>query len=161
MKRMRITGESKDGKMLEHVREVLQFLGFDIEGIHTPNFPNVFLIGIYQDGRLYIDQEHDNVNWSKARQAVILVFHKDTNRWTIRHISEDYKIHKQYIGRKGYRICINDWEKRELLLYNNKKICIGCELNDDKEIIQGIKDVWSTYLRELLGDNTVKVRLLS
>ncbi|MBF1590054.1 MAG: hypothetical protein HXO19_02860 [Prevotella shahii] len=57
MKRMRITGESKDGKMLEHVREVLQILGFDI--------------------------------------------------------------------------------------------------------IQGIKDVWSTYLRELLGDNSVKVRLLS
>ena len=46
MKRMRLTGESKDGKMLEHVREVLQFLGFDIEGIHTPNFPNVFLVGI-------------------------------------------------------------------------------------------------------------------
>lgn len=57
MKRMRITGESKDGKMLEHVREVLQILGFDI--------------------------------------------------------------------------------------------------------IQGIKDVWSTYLRELLRDNSVKVRLLS
>lgn len=57
MKGMRITGESKDGKMLEHVREVLQILGFDI--------------------------------------------------------------------------------------------------------IQGIKDVWSTYLRELLRDNSVKVRLLS
>lgn len=161
MKRMRITGESIDGKMLEHVREVLQVLGHDIKGVDIPNLPNVFLVGIYQDGRLHVDQKHDNVDWSKARQAVILVFHKDTNRWTIRHISEDYKIHKQYIGRKGYRICINDWGKRELLLYNNKKICIGCELNDDKEIIQGIKDVWSTYLRELLGDNSVKVRLLS
>lgn len=158
---MRITGKSKDGNMLEHVKEVLQFLGFDIEGMSTPNFPNVFLVGIYQDGRLHVDQKYDNVDWTKARQAVIFVFHKDTNRWTIRHVSEDYKIHKQYIGRKGYRICINDWDKRELLLYNNQKICIGCKLSDYNETIQGIEYVWSAYLRELLGDNSVKTRLLS
>jgi hypothetical protein len=160
MKKMRITGESKDGKMLDHVRDVLQFLGFNVEDEGIPHFTNVFLVGIYQDGRLHVDQEHDNVDWSKARQAIIFVYHEETDKCDMLCVSEHYKIHKQYEGKQGFRICIGDKDDKSLSLYNMTDICLECDLGNGK-IVQGIEAIWSVYLRDYLGDDSVKMRLLS
>ncbi|MBF1605809.1 MAG: hypothetical protein HXO20_04930 [Prevotella shahii] len=160
MKKMRITGKSKDGKMLDHVRDVLQFLGFNVEDEGIPHFPNVFLVGIYQDGRLHVDQKYDNVDWPKARQAMIFVYVEANNSWTIRHISENYEIHKQYIGRKNFRICISDWDKRELFVYK------GIDWYDRRYLDYNnfrneIKGAWSEYRDFLEGKKSTKWRLLS
>mgnify|MGYP000000184634 FL=1 len=160
MKKMRITGKSKDGNMLEHVKEVLQFLGFDIEGMSTPNFPNVFLVGVYQDGRLHVDQDNDNVDWAKARQAIIFAYDKGNGSWTIRHISENYEIHKQYIGRKEFRICISDWDKKELILYKGISWRYRRDL-DFNNFSQEIKGVWSDYRSSLERQKGSKWQLLS
>ena len=47
MKKMRIIGDSQDGKMLEHVITTLNFLEQDNRNFNTSH---IFLIGISQDG---------------------------------------------------------------------------------------------------------------
>ena len=39
-------------------------------------------------------------------------------------------------------------------------ICLECDLGNGK-IVQGIEAIWSVYLRDYLGDDSVKMRLLS
>ena len=146
--------------MLEKIRETLDLLGIDTDDAVNCHLLNVFLIGIFQDGGFQINDEYDYVDWPKTRQAVVFVFNKHDNRWTIRHIDENYRIHKQYIGRNGHRICIDDWDERRIVLYRHLDIREVQVLNCDnfKSIIKGI---WSSYRNCLHGTKSVEWRLLS
>ena len=144
MKKMRIIGDSQDGKMLEHVITTLNFLEQDNRNFNTSH---IFLIGISQDVYLQFYPEHHSDDWIKARQAIIFIYNEN-NSWTIRHISEDYEVHKQYIGRKGYRICISDWIHTELCLYQGTSWIVKRPLNCNN-FTQELKGIWADY-RQLL-----------
>lgn len=149
---MEINGYSNDGKMGEKVEKVLSALGVNEDSGH------LFLVKVPKDGIINNDRiiEGGPIEWSDARQAILFLINEDYTLCTIRHITEDYCIHKQFIGEHGLRICVEDWRSpMELCLYQNKtcesrrKITDGSFREDFKFIYQEYYLIESGIEKEL------------
>lgn len=122
---MRIRGIC-DGKINISVQEVLSNVKdyYKNDGI-TNGSSHLFVVPIFKDGHVEIINNiyDEDFEWTDARQVVIFYFNEDGTRCLIRHISDVNQIHKQFIGRKGWRICVNDWiQPMRLCLYHNTSL---------------------------------------
>lgn len=134
---MRFFGKNNDGQIGNFVKKVMGDLACDTK------LYSQFLVAIDKRGHLVIDSQYSLIEWSEARQAIIVLF-RDRD-CSIRHIDENYRVHKQYIGRKGFRICVNDWDNLELCLYRNVNLFDSRILNSSN-FPQEMKGMWADYL---------------
>lgn len=138
---MRISGDSNDGKMGEMVSGVLAKLRVK-EGLG-----HLFFVKIEKNGKPTVfDKEEDGIiDWSEARQAIIFFFGKDYTFCIIRHITENYRVHKQFIGRGGWRICMDDWLlPMEMCLCKNSE-CYSRRRISGREFIQEFIFMYGDY----------------
>lgn len=138
---MRISGDSNDGKIGKKVTEVLDKLGT------KENLRHIFFVKIDKKGVATVNSKDEGyiVDWSDARQAIIFFIDKDYKSCIIRHVTENYRVHKQFIGRKGWRICMEDWlSPMEMCLYKNSE-CYGRRRVSGMELIQEFKSMYGDY----------------
>ena len=133
---MRITGETNDGRIGEKVMDILVTLPYD------PEQDTLFFVAVDQHGIIDIEEKYRSIEWAIARQAIIFLFREDN--CSIRHVDENYNIHKQYIGRKGYRICVNDCDSLDLCLYQNGNL-LDLRMLNRENFQQEVKGMWADY----------------
>ena len=122
--------------------DVLKTLGYDKES------SILFLVAVDKHGYTDIENEYQLIEWNKARQAIVFLFRK--SGCSIRYIDENYNIHKQYIGRKGFRICVNDWNNLELCFYRNVNLLDSRTLNSEN-FRQEMMGMWADYRNFIKG----------
>ena len=86
---------------------------------------HLFFVPILKDGHIEITHDiyDEDIEWTDVRQVIVFFFNEDGSSCFIRHISDANRIHKQFIGRNGWRICVNDWNQpMEFCLYHNTSL---------------------------------------
>lgn len=122
---MRISGID-DGRMGVIAYEVIS----QLEDCHKDDcdkngFSHLFIVPIFKNGRIKITHDiyDEKIEWKNVRQLIVFYFNEDKSGCLIRHISDANRIHKQFIGRNGWRICVNDLNQpMELCLYHNTSL---------------------------------------
>ena len=122
---MRVSGV-RDGRINVLALEVIFHLKNYCKNDEIKNdSPRLFVVPILKNGQIEIVHNvfDEHIEWADVRQVILFYFNEDGSGCLIRHISDVNRIHKQFIGRNGLRICVNDWiQPMRLCLYHNTSL---------------------------------------
>lgn len=102
--------------MLEHVDEVIRSLPVDRN-------EQLKFVAIDKNGQPQVADRMEDIFWRAAKEAYLFFF-KSPSDCIIRHIDEDYRVHKQILLHNGFVICVDceaDRRPLELSLYKGKR----------------------------------------
>lgn len=134
-------GKSDNMMMLEHVNDVVKSLIINKDD-------KLCFVAIDKNYQPQVADNLDDVSWTAAKEAYIFLF-KGTSECLIRHIDEDYRVHKQILLHEGFIIC-SDWNTNTLSLYRGKKLIVEILMNTlmIENFSQAFDSLWNEYIYE-------------